>query len=204
MGKLKRAIFQGSSVVLMIALLGCATMRPTTPPTQSWAQPCDTCIAGVENFAKVSPTLWRGSQPTEEGFRNLERAGVKTVISLRDYHDDYDDFAMLGGTNLKYLRIPMHAWNPDQAQLILLMKVLERTLQDPDSSPVFVHCAAGKDRTGYSIATYRMVLDKEKWTPDDAIAEMYDFRFNAIWFRNPTFLKSLDVKKVNDLMKRAP
>jgi protein tyrosine/serine phosphatase len=179
-------------------------MRPTTPPTQSWAQPCDTCIAGVKNFAKVSPTLWRGSQPTEAGFRNLETAGVKTVIDLRDFHDDYDDFSMLGGTNLKYLRIPMHAWNPDQAQLVLLMKVLERTLQDPDSSPVFVHCAAGKDRTGYSIATYRMVLDKDKWTPNDAIAEMYDFRFNAIWFRNPTFLESLDVKKIKDLMKRAP
>jgi protein tyrosine/serine phosphatase len=132
----------------------------------------------------------------------LERAGVKTVIDLREDHDDYDDFSMLGGTHLKYLRIPMHAWDPDQAQLVLLMKVLERTLQDPDSSPVFVHCAAGKDRTGYSIATYRMVFDG--WTPNDAIVEMYDFRFNVIWFHNPTFLKSLDIKKVKALMKLAP
>lgn len=191
-------------VCCTVLLAGCPAMRPTTPPTRSWAQPCDTCIAGVENFAKVSPTLWRGSQPTEDGFRNLEMAGVKTIINLRDYHDDYDDFAMLGRTNLKYIHIPMHAWDPDQAQLILLMKILERTLQDPDSSPVFVHCAAGKDRTGYSIATYRMVLSEDKWTQNDAITEMYDFRFNGIWFHNPTFLKSLDVEKFRALIKRAP
>ena len=82
------------------------------------------------------------------------------------------------------------------------MKVLERTLKDPDSSPVFVHCSAGKDRTGYSIATYRMVF--EGWNSNDSIVEMYDFRFNALWFYNPTFLESLDIKKVRDLMKLAP
>jgi protein-tyrosine phosphatase len=132
----------------------------------------------------------------------LERAGVKTVIDLRVYHDDYDDFSRLGGTHLKYLRIPMDAWAPDRALLVLLMKVLERTLQDPDSSPVFVHCAEGRDRTGYSIATYRKVFDG--WSSNDAIVEMYDFRFNVIWFRNPTFLESLDIKKFKELMKLAP
>lgn len=132
----------------------------------------------------------------------MERAGAKTVIDLRDDTDDFEEFSMLGGTQLKYLRIPMRPWNPDLAQLVILMKVLERTLKDPDSSPVFVHCASGRDRTGYSIATYRMVF--EGWTSNDAIIEMYDFRFNTIWFHNPTFLKSLDVKKVRELMKLAP
>lgn len=188
-------------VLTMLVLVGCA-MRPTTPPSQNWPQPCDTCIPGVVNFAKVSPVLWRGAQPTEEGFRNLERSGVKTVIDLRHDSDDHEDFTLLGGTNLKYLHIPMRAWYPDQAQLIILMKVLERTLKDPDSSPVFVHCAEGRDRTGYSIATYRMVF--EGWNSNDSILEMYDFRFNALWFYNPTFLKSLDIKKVKELMKLAP
>jgi len=164
--------------------------------------PCDTCIVGVENFGTVSPTLWRGSQPTEDGFRNLARAGVKTVISLREYHDDYDHFSKLGGAQVKYIRIPMYAPNPDKAQLVVLMKVLEKVLKNPESSPVFIHCAEGRDRTGYSIATYRMVF--EGWTPNDAIQEMFDYRFNAIWFRDPKFLKKLDVNNIKTLMSLAP
>jgi protein tyrosine/serine phosphatase len=117
-------------------------------------------------------------------------------------HDDYDNFSKLGGTQLKYIRVPMYAWDPDQAQLVVLMKVLEKALRDPNSSPVFIHCAEGKDRTGYSVAIYRMVFEG---TPSsDAIHEMFDFRFNTILFRNPGFLESLDIKKVKTLMQLAP
>jgi protein tyrosine phosphatase (PTP) superfamily phosphohydrolase (DUF442 family) len=198
-----------------VFLAGCA-FHPTTQPTESWNLPCEKCIAGVPscdkcilgvgNFAKVTPKLWRGAQPTEAGFRNLEKAGVKTVISLRDEHDDYEDFGKLGGTQLKYLRIPMHAWDPDEAQLIVLMAVLDKALKDPDRYPVFIHCAEGKDRTGYSVATYRMVSQEPQWDADNAILEMYDFGFNEIWFRNPDFLKSLykDKVKFKKLIDRAP
>jgi len=193
------------SALLFSALLlaGCAT-RPTTAPTHSWAQPCDTCIAGVANFGKVSNVLWRGAQPTLEGYRSLEAAGVKTVISLRGDHDDYDDFAQLGGAPLKfkYLRIPMDSWQPDKAQVVLLMKVLERVLKDPESQPVFVHCAAGKDRTGYTLAAYRMVF--ESWPPNDAIEEMFDYRFNNRLIRIPPFLQTLDVENVKALIRLAP
>ena len=184
-----------------VLLTSCAT-RPTGQPIHSWAQPCDDCIGGVKNFGKVSKDLWRGAQPTVNGFRNLASAGVKTVISLRADHDDYDDFSKLGGTDLKYIRIPMHAWNPDKAELVLLMKVIDKVLKDPESSPVFIHCAAGRDRTGYSVATYRMVF--EGWPSDDAIQEMFDYRFDTYWFRNPTFLKKLDVTKFKTHMSLAP
>jgi tyrosine-protein phosphatase SIW14 len=186
-------------ILCCVALIAGCAMPPATPPTRSWVEPCDTCIAGVVNFAKVTPRLWRGSQPTEAGFRNLEKAGAKTILSLRDQHDD---FSLLEGTKLKYLRIPMHAWHPEEAEIVLLLKVLERVLQDPDSWPVYVHCAEGRDRTGYGIATYRVVV--ENWTANDAIHEMFGFRFNAVWFRNPAFLRELDVERIRALMKRAP
>lgn len=190
-------------LLLCCALLfaACAT-RPTTTPTHNWKQPNDTCIAGVQNFGEVSPYIWRGAQPTKEGFRNLERAGVKTILNLRS---DHDDLPLLVDTKLKYLRIPMRAWDPDQgdiAQLALVMKTLERLRQDPSSRPVFIHCAGGKDRTGYSVATYRRLF--ENWAPDDAIQEMFDYRFNTVWFRNPTFLRKLDLERMRALLKRAP
>lgn len=184
------------AVVILNA--GCAT-RPIAPPTRNWPAPCDRCIKGVSNFSKVSSLLWRGGQPTEEGFRNLEAAGVKSVISLREFHDD---LPLLEGTGLKYLRIPMDAWDPEETELVLFLTELERILKDPDRTPAFVHCAEGKDRTGYSIAVYRMVF--ENWTAEDAIHEMFDFRYNTIWFRNPGFLKDLDIPRVRKLMQLAP
>jgi len=130
-----------------------------------------------------------------EGFRGLEAAGAKTIVSLRDRHVDHE---LLVTTKLKYVRIPGHAWDPEEAELVLILKILE----DRDNWPVFVHCAEGRDRTGYSVATYRMAV--ENWSVDDALHEMFDFRFNAIWFRNPAFLRRLDVAKMRELVKRAP
>ena len=170
-------------------------MRPTPPATRTWPQPCDDCVAEVENFAKISSALWRGAQPTAQGFHNLEAAGAKTIISLREQHDDWE---LLAGTKLKYIRIPEHAWDPEEAQLVLFLKIIE----DPKNWPVFVHCAEGRDRTGYSVATYRMVV--ENWPVNDALHEMFDFHFNTIWFRNPAFLRSLDIDRMRQLIRRAP
>ena len=197
----RRAVANRWSLICLIFALmtaGCAS-RPQAPPTRSLPEPCDRCVTGVQNFAKVSPLLWRGAQPTREGFRNLEAAGAKTVVSLREYHDDAE---LIEGTRLKYLRIPMDAWNPEEAEVVLLLKTLEKTLKDPESRPVFIHCEQGKDRTGYSIAAYRMVF--EGWSADDAIHEMFNFRFHPFWFYNPVFLKRLDVERVRKLMALAP
>jgi tyrosine-protein phosphatase SIW14 len=146
--------------------------------------PSDDFCPGVTNFAKVSESLWRGAQPTAEGFRNLEKAGVKTVVNLRSDHDDAD---LLSGTNLKQVRIGTKAWDPDEDEIVAFLKVV----RDRENWPVFVHCAKGQDRTGYCVASYRIV--EQGWTPDDAIREMYEFRFNPIWMRNKSFLRKLDV-----------
>lgn len=144
----------------------------------------------MENFAKVSPALWRGAQATAEGFRSLEAAGVKTVINLCGRHDD---LPLLSGTSLKYVRVAARAWDPEEAELAEVLKVIVNC----DNWPVFVHCAQGRDRTGYVVATYRMLVDG--WSADDAIREMYDFRFNTIWFRNPGFLRHLNMDKLRGL-----
>lgn len=149
--------------------------------------PCDTCIKGVTNFAKVTPVLWRGAQPTEEGFVNLEREGARTIVSLRAYHDDA---LLLQQTGLKYVSIRANAWHPEKEDMLLFLKVLE----DQNNWPIFVHCAYGEDRTGYAIATYRIV--EEGWSPEQAIKEMKSFHFNRIWFNNENFLRRIDVQEM--------
>lgn len=182
-------------LLLCVAVLsvGCAS-RPSALRTRSWMTPCDTCIKGVKNFVKVSPALWRSAQPDpkQDGFRNLEKAGVKTIVNLRY---DHDDLPFLAGTKLRYFWIKAHAWHPEEEDLVKFLKLLK----DEKNWPVFVHCAAGSDRTGYSVATYRIV--EQNWTADDAIHEMFDFGYHAWWFRNPSILRDIE-KNRNVIQKK--
>jgi tyrosine-protein phosphatase SIW14 len=170
-------------------------------PTHPWTLPNDNLHAGVDNFGIVAPGIWRGSQPTAEGFLNLEQAGVKTILNLRYHHDD---LPLLRETKLNYIRIPMRAWDPDQgefAQLTMVMKTLDRLLQDPAAQPVFIHCAQGRDRTGYAVATYRRLF--QDWSADDALEEMFGYGFNRLWIRNPGHIRKLDLELMREMLKRA-
>jgi len=158
-------------------------------------------MPGVTNFTKVSEKLWRGAQPDAEGFRQLEKAGVRTVINLRH---DHDDFPSLRGSAMRYLWIPMRAWHPESEDMVLVLAALRRAFADPGRWPVYVHCAEGKDRTGYVIASYRIIEDK--WSADDAILEMFDYRYNPVWFGNPSFLRQLAAERpdIEARISRAP
>lgn len=164
-------------------------------PTRALAKPCDDCIPGVINFAEVSNALWRGAQPNAEGFKALEARGLKTVINFRH---DHDDLPLLKGTRLKYLRIPSFAFHPTEAHLVTFLKVME----NPDNWPVYIHCAEGRDRTGYNAAAYRMLV--EKWSVNDAILEMNAFHFNKIWIGNPGFLKDLKMESLKAKLLAEP
>ena len=192
-----KRIRKSVTVLLVLWFFGAAACarRPQTPPSRSGERPCRDCIAGVENFAKVSPALWRGAQPTAEGFRKLKAAGVKTVVSLRERHDDWP---LLSDSGLKYVRVPSQAWDPEEAQRVLALKIV----QNPANWPVFIHCLEGQDRTGYTVATYRILI--EGWTATDAIHEMFDFGFNPLWFRNPAFIQQLDRQRLTALLSAAP
>jgi len=194
------------SLLLPVALFlvqGPGVAAPSARPTaegqggavRNPARPSDSEISGVGNFARISEALWRGAQPTAEGFRNLEKLGVRTVLSFRH---DHDDLALLQGTRLKYLRIPSRAFRPREAQLVTFLKVME----DPANWPVYIHCAQGRDRTGYNAAAYRMVF--QGWSAREAIQEMNAFHFNKIWVGNPGFLERMQVEVLRERLKVEP
>ena len=156
-------------------------------------------MAGVSNFSKVNDRLWRGAQP--EGAAVFRKLGVKTVINLRHDHDDFPD---LQGTDIGYVRIPMRGARPREEEVILFLAALRRAMADPKRTPVLVHCEEGKDRTGYAIAAYRIV--EEGWDADTAIQEMFDFRFNTLYFGNPPFLRELAARRaeIRERLARSP
>lgn len=156
------------------------SLRVTTAPLA--AKPRND-IPGLPNFARISDTLYRGAQPTARGFSELRRMGVRTVLNLRAFHSDRD---LLTSTGLRYISVRCEAWDPDSREAAVILRVL----RDPANHPVFVHCQAGADRTGWAVALYRIMV--EGWPPEQAVAEMDNFGHHKVFGSIKRFLRGFD------------
>ena len=152
-----------------------------------WATPIE--LPGLPNLHKVSEDLYRGAQPSAEGMKQLERLGVKTIVNLRSSHSDRDE---LKETGLAYQHIEMTAWNPEVEGVVRFLQIVS----DSNSTPVFVHCQHGADRTGLMCAIYRVA--EQSWSKDEAIREMTEggFGFHDIWKNLPEYIRKLDIDQV--------
>jgi protein tyrosine phosphatase (PTP) superfamily phosphohydrolase (DUF442 family) len=126
-------------------------------------------LEGVPVFAQVTPTLYRGAQPTDEGFRNLAKMGVKIVVDQRGSRSEREQVTKLG---MQYVAIPWHCPFPEDTVFARFLKLLR---DNPDTK-VFVHCLSGEDRTGMQIAAFRMA--EEGWSGEEAKQEMVAFGFS--------------------------
>jgi tyrosine-protein phosphatase SIW14 len=133
----------------------------------------------VENFGKVNDNYYRGSQPDADGFAELKRLGIKTVIDLRK---DSQTAApgQVRALGMQYFNIPMKASKaatPEQTEYFF------KLVNDSANWPVYVHCKGGKHRTGALTAAYRIAHDG--WTADQAFEEMKKYDFNSGFFGGP-------------------
>lgn len=150
-------------------------------------------VPGVKNFAKISEILYRGEQPTAEGFVELKKIGVKTIVCLRTFHGDSD---LLKGTGLRYVHLNCKAWHPEEEDVAAFLKIL----RVPENQPVFVHCMHGSDRTGMMVASYRML--EQKWSADEATAELRNFGFHEMWDDILNYIKKFDAQRMNKAIEK--
>src|ERR1700683_2155141 len=74
---------------------------------------------GIENFYQVDQNVYRGAQPTDDGFKYLAKIGVKTVIDLReaDQRAKSEETAVTAA-GMKYINVPMSGLTaPTEAQI---------------------------------------------------------------------------------------
>jgi tyrosine-protein phosphatase SIW14 len=138
----------------------------------------------VPRFRQIHAGLYRGGQPTSDGFEDLKKMGVRTVINLRVEGTERTRVEALG---MKYVHIPIdmpllqRPWRqiPDKSVEDFL-----RIVNDPANQPVFVHCQRGADRTGTMIALYRVKVDN--WQVDKAYDEAREIGLRWMYrgFRN--------------------
>lgn len=144
-------------------------------PTRSLASELE--VPGVDNFHRVNETLYRGAQPSAEGWTSLKKLGIRTVVDLRreTEHSTADERRAVEAAGMRYVNAPMNGWDtPTADQMAKLLPLLE------GDGPVFVHCKQGRDRTGSVIAAYRIA--RERWTNEAAMAEARACGLH--WFEN--------------------
>ena len=153
-----------------------------------WAQPVH--MEGVPNMYQVTPLFYRGSQPSDDGWKTLKTLGVRTVVTVRWLHSGAD---LVQRNSMRHEWIRMKAWEPTDDQMVQFLKLLN----DPNRTPIFVQCYTGSDRAGLLTAVYRITMCG--WSKEESIEEMltggYDFHeiLQDIYLR---YLQNMDPEKL--------
>lgn len=111
----------------------------------------------IPNFSQVNESIYRGGYPKAEGYDELKKIGIKTIVNLSGKNKRSEQerkTAAEYGFGFVHIPLSIYKWPEDEK----VLKFLE-TILDPDKQPVFVHCTNGRDRTGAMISVYRVILE---------------------------------------------
>ena len=128
-------------VALVIALIGCS---PSFNLTNPLSQSHEWIGHGLPNLMRVSDRLYRGGQPSCDGLKKLKELGIKTVVNLRSSRgaqDHEDEECRKLGMRYEHLRMPAFDSVPEP-----VVKRFFELVDNPETSPVFIHCMTGTDR----------------------------------------------------------
>lgn len=154
-------------IALVLPLFACSTTSPQDLP----------------NFHEVDAGVYRGGQPTALGMIGLQKKGIHTIIKLNKENLTEE---RIGAKQLgfKLVEIPLSGFfAPSNSDMDRIQKILN----DPVLRPVFIHCEFGKDRTGISIALFRVFTDH--WAPDKAHKEWMEFGHSPFLFPMDVYFK---------------
>jgi hypothetical protein len=147
-----------SSVFLLLALTGCTSAVVTH---------------GIPNLAVVDHSIYRGGQPTLEGWTYLhDTLGVSNVVKLNLDTEGDDATAKDLDLGMRVTYAPITT----EQQLLGPVGSQIRIAYTNITLGTYVHCEHGQDRTGLEIAYYRMHADG--WLKAEAEQEMLDHGFH--------------------------
>jgi len=133
----------------------------------------------LPNFHQLGAELWRGGQPSERGFKELKKQGIRTVVCLREEPSlILQEQELLYKLNIDFVSIPLRPFSIPEDSAVERFLDLSKATQH---HPIFVHCLHGMDRTGLMCALYRMHV--HDWSYENAYDEMIERGFHEA-FRN--------------------
>jgi protein tyrosine phosphatase (PTP) superfamily phosphohydrolase (DUF442 family) len=153
---------------------------PQGPPRRFWRRPSGGQQGGLDNFGAVDVHLLRGAEPTATAIQTLKEMGVTTIINLTQPGSRLEREQSEAVKNgISHTNAPMQPYGrPALEQVNAVLSVITNA-----PGKVFVHCQAGKDRTGTIVACYRIA--QNGWTTEQALLEADKFHMarNAVELR---------------------
>ncbi len=138
-------------------------------------------LPGLANVGRVAPGVFRGAQPGKDGYATLKAMGIKTVIDMRTTESEKIQVEAAG---MRAIAVPIEMTCNGLKEKVDRVVAL---MADPANQPVYIHCRHGQDRTGITVAAYRM--KQQGWLLADAEAEMQAFGFNDMWVNFKKFIR---------------
>jgi hypothetical protein len=136
--------------------------KGSAPPTPSASEAIR--AEGLHNVYRITDKLLSGSGPEgEEGFRSLQRLGVRTVISVDGSRPDVE---IARRYDLRYVHLPIGYDGMSRRRAL----ELARAVHDLPGL-VYIHCHHGQHRGPAAAAVVHLCLD-ETCTVEQALAEM--------------------------------
>jgi Tyrosine phosphatase family len=105
----------------------------------------------INRFREVCPGLYRGSAPSPDDVSLLhEKLGIRKIISL-DKLAAKNISRICQALKIEHIIIPINGLDPNPLNIIFDCDLKKLLLSD---DPTYVHCRAGKDRTGMICAMF--------------------------------------------------
>lgn len=107
----------------------------------------------IHRLRKITDGIYRGSAPSPDDVKQLhDNLGIKKIVSL-DYASGKAISRVCKLLGIKHIMVPIDS-DHLKATLLNLFKHNLKDLLEKDG-PTFVHCRAGKDRTGFVSALFK-------------------------------------------------
>ena len=129
-------------------------------------------------MAGEHPGFGRLDDPAPARLRRLMEAGITTFLNLTEAHDwqDYSRLlppgSELSGKTIRHIRKPiMDMTIPAEAEMARILDTIDEAVES--GQVVYVHCLAGRGRTGTVIGCY---LVRHGMSGEEALAEITRLR----------------------------
>ncbi len=144
---------------LLFGLAGTSLCALSIARAADPAQPVETTT--LHHVFKLEGGLYSGNAPEgEEGFRELQKMGVKTIISVDGSQPNLDLAHKFG---MRYVHLPFGYDGVPQARAVELARAVQTAAAE---GPVYVHCHHGMHRGPAAVAVVCRALDG--WSPERA------------------------------------